>query len=180
MFIKKIMAVGFLLALLILPSMSAEAAKPIVAVLPFNDQSPRKGSADNQAALENAMDYVTTALGHTNKFQMLTRTDIAPILDSIKFDHSGLVDPATAAQYGKMIGAQYIVVGTVTGLGSKGRDMLAHLSLRMIKVETAEIYLSGRGKGKSKGDPIDALENAAKDALNGEMGMLTMMRNSGK
>ena len=133
MFIKKIIAVGFLLALLILPSMSAEAAKPIVAVLPFNDQSPRKGSADNQAALENAMDYVTTALGHTNKFQMLTRTDIAPILDSIKFDHSGLVDPATAAQYGKMIGAQYIVVGTVTGLA----DGAENVSLKKMAEQAA-------------------------------------------
>ena len=111
----------------------------------------------------------------------MSRTEIDRLVDEIKLDNeSGLINPATAAQYGKMIGAQYLILGTVTGLGKRGSETVANLSLRMIEVETAEIYLSGRGKGKSRDGASDALEKAAKDALNGELGMLTMMRGGKK
>ena len=46
----------------------------------------------------------------------------------------------------------------------------------MIEVETAEIYLAGRGEGKAKKDPFEALQKAVNDALNGQRGMLTMLR----
>lgn len=176
MLFKKIIASLFVLAFILLPTSNAEAAgKPVVAVIPFTDQSARK-SAGNQEAVDNAWDYVENAIRHTNRFRTMTRTQIDKLIEELKLDNeSGLIDPQTAAKYGKMIGAQYLIIGTVTGLGNKSGDVVAHLSLRMIEVETAEIYLSGRGKGKAK-DPIDALEKAAKEALNGEMGMLTMLR----
>ena len=50
----------------------------------------------------------------------------------------------------------------------------------MVEVETARIFLAGRGSGKSKGDVYEALEKAAEDALNGKRGMLTMMRGGKK
>ena len=180
MLFKKIIACLCAFAFLVLPTMCAEAAsKPIVAVIPFTDQSARK-SASNQEAIDNAWDYVENAIRQTNRFRTMTRTQIDKLVDELKLDNeSGLIDPSTAAKYGKMIGAQYLILGTVTGLGNKSSDTVAHLSLRMIEVETAEIYLSGRGKGKAK-DSFDALEKAAKDALNGEMGMLTMLRGGKK
>lgn len=180
MFMKKFLGVLCLLAIILLPTNYLEAA-PSVAVLPFDNQSARQ-STNLDSALEKARAYIEDEIVWTGKFQPVPRNPEAmqKILDSIKFDHSGVVDISTAAQYGKMLGAQYLVLGTVTGLSKKGNETIAHLSLRMIEVERAVIFLAGRGSGKSKGDIHEALEKAAEDALNGKRGMLTMMRGGKK
>ena len=176
MFSKKIFLMLSFLALIILPTACFAAGKPTVAVIPFSDQSPRQGII-NESSINIVRENVETDIVQTGKFRSLTRTEINRLLDEIKFDNSGLVDPATAAKYGKMVGAQYLVLGTVNGLGTKkGNQYVAYVSLRMIEVETAEIFLAGRGSGKSKRDVFEALQNAANDALNGQRGMLTMMR----
>jgi len=151
-----------------------------VAVVPFDNQSARQGSDSLDNALETARSNIEIDIVQTGRFDPLDRTQLQKLLDEIKFNQTALVDPATAAQYGKMVGAQYLVLGTVTGLSKQGSDMVAHLTLRMIEVETARIFLAGRGSGKSKGDVHTALEKAAEDALNGKRGMLTMMRGGKK
>ena len=179
MFLKKFLGVLCLLAILILPINYLEAA-PRVAVVPFDNQSARQNSDTFEAALEEVRSNVEIDITQTGRFDPLDRTQIQKLLDEIKFNHTALVDPATAAQYGKMVGAQYLVLGTLTGLSKKGNEIVAHLSLRMIEVETARIFLAGRGSGKSKGDIHQALEKAAEDALTGKRGMLTMLRGGKK
>ena len=179
MSLKKFFGLLCLLMFIVLPMNNLEAA-PRVAVVPFDNQSARQ----NTESLENIFDDVRANIEvdivQTGKFDSLDRTQIQKLLEEIKFDHSALVDPATAAQYGKMVGAQYLVLGSVTGLSTKGNEMIAHLTLRMVEVETSRIFLAGRGSGKSKGDVQEALEKAADDALNGKRGMLTMMRGGKK
>lgn len=180
MFTKKIFAMLCLVALISLPAIYSEAAvKPTFAVLPFTNKSARAGTATTEAALDAACEYVKAALEHTNRFNPVDRDNenIKKLIENMRFEHeSGLVNPVGIAAYGKMLGAEYLVLGTVTGLAKRGNDTVVNLSLRMIKVETAEIFLSGFGKGKSSYGEAEALEKAAKDALNGEMGMLTMLR----
>ena len=172
---KKLTAILMLFAFFVLPLTCSAAGKPSVAVIPFSDQSPRKGTV-NDMDMENIRADIEIDIVQTGKFRSLTRTEIEKLLDEIKFDNSGLVDPATAAKYGKMVGAQYLVLGTVNGLGTKkGSKYSASVSLRMIEVETAEIFLAGRGSGEAK-SPSEALQKAANDALHGQRGMLTMMR----
>jgi len=48
---------------------------------------------------------------------------------------SGLVDPASAARIGKLLGVEAIVTGTITDLGSSVR-----INARMIAVETASVF----------------------------------------
>lgn len=171
---KKIIA-GLMLALFLLPTICFADGLPKVAIIPFNNQSPRQVVSDGE--IDQIRDIIEIDIKQTGKFKAFTRTEIDKLLEEIKFDQSGLVDPATAAKYGKMIGAQYLVLGTITGLGTKtGSQYIANLSLRMIEVETAEIFLAGRGKGESKRSAFEALEKAAEDALTGKRGMLTMMR----
>lgn len=181
MFLKKFWGVFCLLAILILPSNYLEAA-PTVAVLPFDNKSAKQSTETLENILDGVRENVETDIVRTGKFQPVPRNPEAmqKIFDLMKFDHSGAVDISTAAQYGKMLGAQYLVLGTVTGLSKKGNETIAHLSLRMIEVERAVIFLAGRGSGKSKGDISEALQKAADDALNGKRGMLTMMRGGKK
>ena len=171
-------AILLLFTIFIMPLsiVSANSEKPTVAVMPFSDQSVRSGVVQAEY-MNNLREEVELEIVQTGKFRSLTRTEVDKLFNEINFDNSGLVDPATAAKFGKMIGARYLVLGTVTGLGAKKNNQYnAHVTLRMIEVETAEIYLAGRGEGKAKKDPFEALQKAVNDALNGQRGMLTMLR----
>ena len=181
MSLKKFFGILCLLAFIILPTNRLEAV-PSVAVLPFDNKSARQTTESLEDIFDGVRENVETDIVRTGKFQPVPRNPEAmqKIFDLMKFDHSGAVDISTAAQYGKLVGAQYLVLGTVTGLSKKGNELIAHLSLRMVEVETARIFLAGRGSGKSKGDVYEALEKAAEDALNGKRGMLTMMRGGKK
>jgi len=55
------------------------------------------------------------------------------VLEEMKFQYSGLVDPEYTSRLGKMLGATYFITGYVTGI--KGSCTVA---LSLIKVETAE------------------------------------------
>ena len=175
MLFKKSIIFLCLLAFVALSSVYVEAAdKPAVAVIPFSNQSARKGNPSIESAIKETYYDVATYIDQTGRFKTLTRDldEMEKMLTNMGWEHdSGLFDSSTIAQYGKMLGARYLVLGTLTGVGKRGNEFFANLSLRMINVETAEIYLSGRGKGKSRSDEIDALEKATKDALKGEMGM---------
>lgn len=66
---------------------------------------------------------LTNELAATNAFQMVERARLDAILDEQDLGSSGRVDPASAAKVGKMVGAEYLVTGTVTAYeesGSKG------------------------------------------------------------
>ena len=174
MLLKKFLVFLFLSAIIFLPLKYLEAA-PRVAVIPFENQSARQTS-DFDGVLEQARADVEFYIVQTGKFDPLDRVSLLKLFDEIKLNHTALFDPTTAAQYGKMVGAQYLVLGSVTGMSKKGNELVAHLSLRMIEVETARIFLAGRGSGKSKGDASAAMEKAVEDAVNGKRGMLTMFR----
>ena len=177
MFLKKIaLLLLFTIFLFPLSFANADSGKPSVAVMPFSDQSPRKGIVTQDEINDIRLD-IETDIVQTGRFRPLTRTELDKLLAEMQFDNSGLVDPSTAAKYGKMIGANYLVLGTITGLGApKNKNFTANVSLRMIEVETAEIYLAGRGTGKSKKSALEALQKATEDALRGQRGMLTMLR----
>ena len=175
MFLKKFFSL-LVFAVILIPTVCLAANLPRVAVVPFVDQSPKKGVV-LEGDMDTIRDDIANEIDFTNKFRAFTRNEVNALLDSINFDHSDLVDPTTAAQYGKMIGVQYLVLGTVNGFKSnKKGDYTAYLSVRMIEVETAEILYSGRGEGKSKDNMLEALKKSTEDALNGKRGMFTMMR----
>ena len=184
MYFKKFIAILSLFVFMTLPTISVEAAdKSNVAVMPFINQSARKSTSSVESAIKNAYADVAQGIEDTDRFKTVTRDqdEMEKLLMNMSHEHeSGLYDLSTIAQYGKYFGAQYLVLGTVTELAKEGDTTFAYLSLRMIKVETAEIFLSGRGKGKSSKGERDAMEKAVKDALNGKSGMITMFNRRGK
>jgi curli biogenesis system outer membrane secretion channel CsgG len=58
-------------------------------------------------------EMMTTALLDTGKFRVLERQQIDDVIGEQDFGDSGRVDPATAAKIGKILGAQYLLYGTV-------------------------------------------------------------------
>lgn len=66
-------------------------------------------------------EIMTTALVNkgTGKIRLFERSELEKILGEQKLGQSGLVDESTAVQMGKLVGAQYMVVGKVTRFAYK-------------------------------------------------------------
>ena len=71
------------------------------------------------------------------EYQVLERSEMKRLLDEQKFQYSGCVDTKCAVDIGKMIGAKYMVVGSVSKLGNS-----YSIDSRMINVKTSESYIS--------------------------------------
>lgn len=149
---------------------------PTVAVIPFVNQVTTRNLSEGD--LESVRSIVDTGLVQSGYFSMVERARVDALLGEIEFGMSGLVDPGTAAKFGKMLGAQYVVIGSITGFGADPKHRGNHMvkvSARMVEVETARIALAGRGTGSAKA-VSDALEAAADDVVEGKKGMLMMLR----
>ncbi len=80
---------------------------------------------------------LSTFLQRDHNFFILERSRIQDALKEIQLGMTGLLDPDKAAQAGKMIGAQAIVVGSISEAGA---DFL--VNVRLISVETAEVLVA--------------------------------------
>jgi curli biogenesis system outer membrane secretion channel CsgG len=104
-------------------------------------------------------DILVTELGHTDRFILIERAKLDKIMAEQKLGLSGAINPDTAAQMGKLLGAAAIVTGAVSefGVKSQGSDMLiaeskkqvaeAVVDVRIIDAETGQILYTESGKG---------------------------------
>ena len=75
-------------------------------------------------------------ISRRGKFDLFTRNELQPLFDEMKNnENADLYDPATTSQFGRMLGAQqYLVVGKVTGIVTKGNvDYVYFYFLRLAK-----------------------------------------------
>jgi hypothetical protein len=100
---------------------------PIVAVTNID-------AVDVPAFVANACrEMVETALIKTGKYQVMNYANMKEVLEAQSFSLSGCTDEACAVEIGKLLSAEQIVLGTLSGIEGK---ML--LSLRIIDVETGK------------------------------------------
>ncbi len=109
-----------------------------------------------------AADILVTELARTERFILIERAELDRLLTEQKLGLTGAVDPATAAQMGKILGAAAMIVGSVSQFGVKteGSDLLitaskrqiaeATVDARIIDVETARILHAETGSGEAK------------------------------
>ena len=179
---KKFFELLILLAVMVVPINFANAASQMapVGIFPFQDLSAKQSNLADAIQVDSYT-LISRALRKTNKFDPMSRADIMRVFEEFKLQHKfkEAFDPSTLAKLGKVIGAKYVILGTITGMGHKGSDTVVYLSLQMIEVETARIYISGLGTGKAS-DANEAIRKATRDALDGKDGMLTMLREISK
>lgn len=141
--------------LFILSNTVLAAEKPSLAVLEFKNNAAAYWWKPGVGA--ELSDLLTNELRATKKFNLLERKKIAAVVNELKFDESGLVDPATKSKLGKIKAAQYLVEATVTsyeentedsgsgisfmgfGIGHKESKVSMSVDLRVINTETGEI-----------------------------------------
>ena len=100
--------------------------------------------------------FVENAFVNVGKVKVVDRQNISKIMDEQKFQLSGISDETTAVEIGKLAGADIIVIGSISYVGSK-----YYLNIKMIGVETAQIL----GSSISQASEDSGFLNMCNDAV---------------
>lgn len=100
--------------------------------------------------------FVENAFVNVGKVKVVDRQNIAKIMEEQKFQLSGITDESTAVEIGKLAGADIIVIGSMSYVGS-----MYYLNIKMIGVETAQIL----GSSISQASDDTGFLNMCNDAV---------------
>lgn len=119
----------------------------------------------NTNAAEGVSDLLTNKLVQSGRYTMIERSRIDAVLQEQNLAQSGRIDPGTAAQIGRILGADAVVIGSITrfnlderggsgsvfGFGGSGRRRTAEVQLtaRIVNTTTSEIVLAAEGTGSA-------------------------------
>jgi outer membrane protein OmpA-like peptidoglycan-associated protein/curli biogenesis system outer membrane secretion channel CsgG len=160
-----------------LQAQSAANRKPRVAVLDFDYGTVMSASSSifgtNVDIGRGISALLVTNLVRNGSFSVIDRDALSTVLAEQNFSNSNRADPASAARIGKVLGVDYIIVGTITQFGNEtnkqdvgggggnwhgfGVGSIGHsnskanvaIDARIINVDTAEILAAAEGKGES-------------------------------
>jgi len=145
----------------------------VAAVMPFAYTAAQKEFAPHASSLA---DSLAGALLRTGRLRLVERARVDSLLSEAALGQTGAVDGATAAKIGKQLGAQVVVLGTLTSISvrEEGRSVKfaektnrwveTEAEARLVDVETGELLGSGKALGKA--------ESAEKHAFGGKIGEL--------
>ncbi len=146
---------------------AARAPKPTIAVIEFKNESGAGWWSGGVGWELSGM--LSNELASSRSFTVLERSKIQNVLEEQNLAASGRVTAATGARMGKLLGAQYLIAGTVTsyeeevastgggisfgGISVGGKSESAYLAvdLRIIDSTTGAIAYSRSIEGRSKG-----------------------------
>lgn len=118
-------------------------------------------------------DYTGMALLQTGSFSLIDRSALNQLLDEQEFSYSGAVDPSTAVELGKLLGAEAVVTINISSIAhdafwdEEPQQRDATLHLKIISVETSEVLYTGVGRGSDFDGAEGALNTAIQVALIG-------------
>jgi curli biogenesis system outer membrane secretion channel CsgG len=145
---------------LLLPTFAAAQGKVRVAVLEFRNNTTSGLWGDKLG--EAASDELTTQLVKSGAFTVIERQAMAAILEEQHAGMSGAIDAATAAKIGKLLGAQAVLLGSITqfsvdtksgGFGAVSASVTeaeSRLDVRIVDTTTGEIVAVAEGSGKKR------------------------------
>ena len=108
------------------------AVKPYrVAILPFANNM-KKPEYDGIGSFE--AEALATALARQGTIAVVERAQLQKVVGELKLGASGAVDNATAAQIGKLHGANYLLLGSYSIMGSK-----IQIVAKFVTTETGEV-----------------------------------------
>jgi TolB-like protein len=134
-------ALGAVLLFLALTSLAGAQDKPVVAVVDFRSLGLEEYVGQTIAEI------IRTELIGTEKFTVLERGALEKVLAEQKLSMSGVADEQTAVRVGKLVGAKFMMVGSIAKLGSN-----YILNSRLIDVESGKATLGKRAEGRSEDD----------------------------
>jgi len=129
---------------------AGEPTKKVLAVLDFEGNDKLEGKVDLKMS-----DMLTTALVKTGRYEIVERNKIEKVLNEQQLGLSGIVDVTSAAEFGKLLGAEYVVFGSITSATRKDIDKFGYIlvqievsiDVRAVNTSTGKILLSESSDG---------------------------------
>lgn len=160
---------------------------PTVAVMQFGNKAITSQGL-KKYDFDSASEYAIYQLLASGWFDLVDYEQLSNIAKMHEINMSGLVDQSTAVQLGKFAGAQFMVVGNVTGLTSKEsgldyqhgrsgglgvdvRTVIANVAIRIVDIETGRIVGAGLGKGESASSNVEIVFKKYRKSGNGILPM---------
>ena len=143
------------LCLFLCPITSFGEPIPSVAVLDF------ESIGSEEFLGKGVSEIMRTELVGTKKFRVVERSQVQKALEEQQLHLTGVIDDKTAVEVGKLVGADFIVVGSVVKIGSSYT-----INSRMIDVKTGEAKLGRNVTGNN----IDLLTNMSRKLIEGLFG----------
>jgi WD40 repeat protein/TolB-like protein len=134
---------------------SADFRKIKVAVLDFQ----QNGTFDSHDMGKIVAEWFTTALVDSGRFEIIERRLLQQILEEQKIGSSGLIDPRSASQLGRLLGVKTVVSGTI-----QNYDRTFELNTRLIDVETGSIIVAESVRAGSTSS-LNTLVNQVADKI---------------
>jgi len=173
---KSLILAGLFLILLagglFIPQQDAAAQKIRIAVMPFKIGNIKNWWGWGWDPGEGISDMLVTELVNSGRFSVVERERLDEVLQEQNLAREGVVNAATAARIGRILGVQLFVFGTVTqfSLDSKIIKLpilgkLAEwrarctLNARLVNVETSEIMAAVTGQGAKSQSNVALSEN---------------------
>ena len=135
-------------------SVARQGGKKKIAVLPFR-------GLDGQPNVLGAFvgEELVSQLFVVGGLDLVERSQLDRILTELKLDASGVVDPQTVKQVGRVAGVDAVVTGTVTELES-----FVAVNCRMVDTETGRVFAAAQTRITKDADLQKLLERAASSA----------------
>ena len=118
-------------------------AHEYIAIIDFEGINVSEGDAK---ALTQRL---TSEMIRLEVYQVLERSEMKRLLEEQKCQYSGCVDMTCVVDIGKLIGAKYMVIDSISKVGGS-----FNLDSRMISVETGESYISAQFTSNGKIDKV--------------------------
>lgn len=115
-------------------SAAPAAEKRVVAVLYFDNNTPQR---DYDVLQKGLADMLITDLAGVEGLQIVEREKLQTLVDELKLQQTKFFDPKTAQKFGKGIGAQFAITGSLTAF-----DPELRIDVRLIEVATAKVVMA--------------------------------------
>ncbi|MCP5005736.1 MAG: hypothetical protein GY941_17640 [Planctomycetes bacterium] len=132
---------------------TGKSTKKILAVLDFEGNEKLQGKIDLKMS-----DMLTTSLVKTARFEIVERNKIDKILKEQSIGLSGIFDESSVAKVGKLLGAKYVVFGSITSATKNDIDKFGYIlvrievgvDVRVVNTTSGKILLSESAIGVSE------------------------------
>ena len=113
----------------------AQDGRPGIAVWEFESGgSYGDGALDTELLGVGIQQQLATEFAQNPAIRVVERSQIRDILDELDLAAEGRVDPNTAAQAGRLVGARYMILGSFIDLSGQ-----MQMNARVVDVETSEV-----------------------------------------
>jgi TolB-like protein len=119
---------------------AAQAAKPTVAIMYFNNNVFTKDARDYDGLTKGVADFLVSEMSSNPNIRVIERDQVQKLIDEQKLTSGGQVDRETAVRVGKLLGAQHMIFGGFMA-DPKGNF---RIDARAVNVESGAIEYTDR------------------------------------